>query len=121
MLCFLLHLFLGLCRLEVGAHFAKRHSFLSNFFLRKAVWKLEGGAGDGRVLLSRSGGRHRTRLSRPGRKSRNFVSAGEWFAGGRGPPCLVSILNQIFIATMIGSREAKYKGARRWTFCNCVQ
>jgi hypothetical protein len=110
MLCFL-----GLCRLEVGAHFAKKHSILNDFSVRKAVWKLRGGAGDSCAPRVRPVGRNRSLLIRPGCNSRAFVSEDEWFTGGCGPLCLAPILNQVFIATMIGSQEAKYKGARRWT------
>jgi len=90
---------------------------LSDFSVRKAVPKLAGGAGDRRVLQDRPGARNRTRLIRPGRESRNFVTASEGFTGGCRLPRSTPILSQIFIATMIWSQEAKYKGARRWTFC----
>jgi|GEM_PF-5724383 len=91
---------------------------------------LAGGVGDRRALLNDPGRRNRPPLVRPcsqmppslvrattvrGRKSRALVSADEMLTRGCGPPCSAPILDQIFIATMIGSQEAEYKGARRWT------
>jgi hypothetical protein len=101
----------GQFRLEVGAHFAKKRSIFGDFLVRGGVWKLAGGVSDGCVPLNRPREKGRTALVRPpsqmlrvkGRKRRALVAAGERLAGESGPPCSASILNQIFITTMIGS------------------
>jgi hypothetical protein len=94
----------GLVSVRSGRSLRKKTFNLEHFLGLAAVWELAGGASDGCAPLNRLR-----------RKSRAFVSAVQWFAHDGGRPCAAPILNLIFIATMIGSQEAKYKGARRWT------
>ena len=86
----------------MGAHLAKKRSIFGDFLIIAVVEKLVGGASGGSEPLNRPGGRDRTlltchpsqilpslarasRVKRPG--SRAFVAAGEYLAGGSGPPC----------------------------------
>ena len=73
-----------------------------------------------------AGGSARNRrapLNRAGSRNRTVEWADEWRSGGCGPSCSLPrsgpILNQIFIATMIGSQQEECKDTRVVFFSNC--